>query len=71
MYLEISTHLTFLDECKDVASEIWKSKGMESKHGNLCDKYVGPGKNKGCDDTWYWCDGKKCGEFCKKSCNKC
>ena len=55
--------------CKDSTSEIWKSNNMESKHGNLCEKFVGP-YNK-CDKTWSWCDSKNCGEFCKKTCNKC
>ena len=41
-----------------------------AKYGNICDNYVGPIKK--CDKTWgKYCDYKKCGEFCKKTCNKC
>ena len=68
----IFPYYTFSDNtpvCEDSTSEIWKSKNMESQHGKLCEKFVGPWNK--CDQTWYWCDSKNCGEFCKKTCNKC
>ena len=71
----IFSYQTFSDGntpvCEDSTSEKWKSKNMEATHGSLCDNYVGPGKHFGCDKTSSWCDGKKCGELCKKTCNKC
>ena len=52
-------------ECKDSQPASWNN-----YWGKLCEKYVIP--NNYCDKTWgKYCDYKKCGEFCKKSCNKC
>ena len=59
---------SFSDDCKDLVPEIWKAH-YESNYGNICDNYVGPWNK--CDTAWYYCDSKKCGEFCKKTCNKC
>jgi len=51
-------------ECKDSQPAKWNN-----NWGNLCEKYVGPWNK--CDKIWSYCDNKKCGEFCKKTCNKC
>jgi len=57
------------NECKDTQPTNWKNNYM-ANYGNICDNYVGPRKY--CDTKWgKFCDGKKCGEFCKKTCNKC
>ena len=67
---EFYLHLFLLaDDCKDVQSEIWKSKNFEDKYGNLCEKYVVPMNL--CDKRWRFCDYKKCKEVCKKTCNNC
>ena len=54
--------------CEDLQPESWKSQ-YESNFGNLCEKYIGPWEL--CDKERIYCDYKKCGEFCKKTCDKC
>ena len=57
------------NECKDSQPTFWKNNYLAS-YGDICENYVGPKKY--CDIKWgEVCDGKKCGEFCKKTCNKC
>ena len=60
--------LLLANGCEDSQPASWNN-----SWGKLCD-YV-TGKKSGfpnrCDKTWNYCDNKNCGEFCKKSCNKC
>ena len=59
--------------CRNSQPQEWDDNYFDN-YGDICENFVKP-RNL-CDKKWgpaggKYCDHKKCGEFCKKTCNKC